>query len=136
MGTDGMHSNPAKSLKEFFLLLRHSGKSFDESFLRFQKVYVNQLRFVKNFFPDFTQLNVNDRADMIVWDYIPPTPFTDDNFWGHFIYGILESRIRDVIHNGNVLMKNFELMFDADKYLSNIVKEGYKLYKKFNTDKL
>ena len=136
MSTDGMNSNPAKSLKEFFLLLRHSGKSFDETFLRFQKVYVNQLRFVKIFFPDFTQLNVNDRADMIVWDYIPPTPFTDDNFWGHFIYGILESRIRDVIHNGNVLLKNFELMFDADKYLSNIVKEGYKLYKNFNTDKL
>ena len=136
MGTDGMHSNPAKSLKEFFLLLRHSGKSFDESFSRFQKVYVNQLKFVKRFFPDFSQLNVNDRADMIVWDYTPPTPFTDDNFGGHFVYGILESRIRDVIHNGKVLMKNFELMFNADEYLSNIVKEGYKLYKKFNTDKL
>ena len=131
MGTDGMHSNPAKSLKQFFLLLRHSGKSFDESFARFQKVYFNQLKFVKRFFSDFTQLNVNDRADMIIWDYVPPTPFTNENFWGHFIYGILESRISDVIHNGNVLMKNFKLEFNEDDFISNIMKEGNRLFKKF-----
>ena len=131
MGTDGMNSNPAKSLKQMFLLLRHSGKSFDSAFGQIQNIYFNQIKFVKKFFPDFPMMNVNDRADFIVWDYVPPTPFTKENFWGHFIYGVLESGVRDVIHNGNLLMSNFELKFNTDKQVSNIVKEGYGLYDKF-----
>jgi cytosine/adenosine deaminase-related metal-dependent hydrolase len=106
MGTDGMNSNPVKSLKQLFLLLRHSGKSFEESFTEIQNVYYNQLKFVKRFFPDFTELNTGDRADLITWDYVPPTPFSKENFWGHFLYGIIETRIRDVVNNGIILMNS------------------------------
>jgi len=131
MGTDGMNSNPIKSLKQLFLLLRHSGKSFEESFTKIQNIYFNQLKFVKRFFPDFTGLNTGDRADLIIWDYVPPTPFSKENFWGHFLYGIIESRIKDVLHNGIILLNNFELEFYDDIYTSNIVKEGNRFFNKF-----
>jgi len=45
MGTDGMNSNPVTSLKRLFLFLRHSGKSFEESFTKIQNIYFNQLKF-------------------------------------------------------------------------------------------
>ena len=131
MGTDGMHSNTAKSLKQFFLLFRHSGNSFDESFRMINKIYFDQIKFEKRFFPDFSSLRKDDRADFIIWDYVPPTSFTSENFWGHFIYGILESRVSDVIQSGRILMKNFSLQFDEGNLLLNIVKEGNKLYNKF-----
>jgi len=131
MGTDGMNSNPVKSLKQLFLLLRHSGRSFEESFTEIQNVYYNQLKFVKRFFPDFTELNTGDRADLITWDYIPPTPFSKGNFWGHFLYGIIETRIRDVVHNGIILMKDFKLEVKEDFYASKIVKEGHRLFNQF-----
>jgi len=131
MGTDGMNSNPAKSLKQLFLLLRHSGKSFEESFTTIQNIYFNQLKFVKRFFTDFTGLNTGDRADFIIWDYVPPTPFSKENFWGHFLYGIIESRIKNVLHNGIVLLKDFKFEFNEDIYTSNIIKEGNRLYNKF-----
>ncbi len=131
MGTDGMNSNPVKSLKQLFLLLRHSGTSFEESFAKIQNIYFDQLKFVKRFFPDFTELNTGDRADLIIWDYVPPPPFSKENFWGHFLYGIIETRIRDVLHNGNILMKDFKLEFNDDIYTSNIVKEGHRLFNKF-----
>ena len=131
MGTDGMHSSSAKSLKQIFLLYRHMGKSFDESFRFIQKIYFDQIKFVKRFFPDFTGLNSGDLADMVIWDYIPLTPFTKDNFWGHFIYGILESRISDVVKNGKFLMKDFSLLIDEDDYIINIHKEGNRLFNKF-----
>lgn len=136
MGTDGMNSNPVKSFKQLFLLLRHSGKSFEESFTKIQNVYFNQLKFVKRFFPDFTGLNTGDRADLIIWDYVPPTPFTKENFWGHFIYGIIESRIKDVLHNGIILLNDFELEFNDDIYTSNIVKEGNRFFNKFRESSL
>ena len=131
MGTDGMHSNITKSLKQLFLLLRYTGKSFDESFKMINKVYFDQIKFVKRFFPDFSFLQKNDNADFIIWDYVPPTPFTQENFWGHFIYGILESHVSDVIQNGKILMKGHSLQIDEEKLLLNIVKEGNRLYNKF-----
>ncbi len=130
MGTDGMNSNPARSLKQLFLLLRHSGKSFEDSFTKIQNIYLNQLKFVKRFFPDFTKLNIGDRADLIVWDYVPPTPFSEENFWGHFLYGIIESRVKDVFHDGNVLMKDFCLQFNEDNYIQNIFNQGARLFKR------
>ena len=131
MGTDGMNSNPARSLKQLFLLLRHSGKSFEESFTKIQNIYFNQLKFVKRFFPDFAGLNAGDRADLIIWDYIPPTPFSKENFWGHFLYGIIESRVRDVLHNGVILLRDFKLELNDNIYTSNIINEGHRLYKTF-----
>jgi len=131
MGTDGMHSNTAKSLKQLFLLLRHSGKSFDESFKMIRKVCFDQIKFSKRFFPDFSSLQKDDRADIIIWDYVPPTPFTPENFWGHFIYGILESHVSDVIQNGKILMRDFSLQLDEARMLLNIVKEGNRFYNKF-----
>ncbi len=136
MGTDGMNSNPIKSFKQLFLLLRNSGKSFEESFTKIQKIYFNQLKFVKRFFPDFSGLNTGDRADLIIWDYVPPTPFSKENFWGHFLYGIIESRIKDVVHNGIILLNDFELKFNDDIYTSNIVKEGNRFFNKFGESSL
>jgi cytosine/adenosine deaminase-related metal-dependent hydrolase len=131
MGTDGMNSNAVKSLKQLFLLLRHSGKSFEDSFTKIQNIYFSQLKFVRQFFPDITGLNVGDRADLIIWDYFPPTPFTKENIWGHFLYGIIESRIKNVIHNGIILLNDFKLEANEDIYTSNIVKEGHRFFNKF-----
>ena len=115
----------------------HSALSFNESFDYVKKVYFDQVDFIKKYFSDFPSLNINDRADMIVWDYVPPTPFSKENFWGHFIYGILERPIHSVIQNGNILMKDFRITFNDSEYQKNIVAQGKRLYNKIseiNTD--
>jgi cytosine/adenosine deaminase-related metal-dependent hydrolase len=129
-GTDGMNSNPERTFKQLFLLARHQGRTFEESFELIKKVYFDQLNFVQKYFSDFSLLNIKDRADLIIWDYIPPTPFMEENFWGHFIYGILDRPIHSIIQNGNVLMKNFKINFDEMKYQKNIIKQGNRLYNK------
>lgn len=131
-GTDGMNSNPARSLKQLFLLSRHSGMSFDESFSLIKRIYFDQLNFIKKYFPDFSSVNIGDRADFILWDYIPPTPITKDNFWGHYIYGIIERSVHSVIQNGRSLMKEFTLQFDDTEYNKNIPHQGHRLYNKFS----
>lgn len=131
-GTDGMNSNPARTIKQLFLLSRYQGMTFDESFAFVIKVYFDQLSFVKKYFSDFPSLNNKDRADFVIWDYIPPTPFLEDNFWGHFIYGILDSQVHSVIQNGKVLMNNFKITVDEIKYRKNIIKQGNRLYNKLS----
>lgn len=129
-GTDGMNSNPARNIKQLFLLSRYEGMSFDESFRFVKKIYFDQLGFIQKYFPDFPSLNIKDRADLIIWDYIPPTPFMEENLWGHFIYGILDRPIHSVIQNGNVLMNDFKISFDDWEYQKNIVEQGKQLYNK------
>lgn len=132
-GTDGMNSNPARSLKQLFLLSRHRGMSFEQAFKWISKIYFDQIKFVKIYFPDFTSLNIKDRADLIVWDYIPPTPFRSDNFWGHYVYGILDRPVHSVVQSGKILMKNFNMSINESSYIADITEQGKRLYEKFQS---
>jgi len=134
VGTDGMHANIARSFKQLFLQLRHSGFSFDDAFGFMIGAYFNQHKFAKQFFQDFPSLNVGDRADLIIWDYIPPTPFTSDNFWGHYLYGVVERPVKTVIQNGNVLMKDFNFVnINETEIASKIFEQGNRLFNKFGS---
>ena len=129
IGTDGMHANVAKSFKQLFLILRQQGVSFDQAFRILDKIYFDQIKFVKQYFPDYTSLNINDRADFIVWDYIPPTPLTSDNFLSHYIYGIVERNVKASYCKDRFLMKNFNFNIPQDKNIERLINEnGYKLY--------
>jgi putative selenium metabolism protein SsnA len=45
-------------------------------------------------------------ADMILVDYYPPTPMNGDNFWGHFLFGIVDAPVDTTIINGHIVMQN------------------------------
>ncbi|NJD22388.1 MAG: amidohydrolase family protein [Melioribacter sp.] len=128
-GTDGMHSNISRSLKQMYLTFRDQGISGDQATTLIKKIYFDQIGFAKKYFPDFGTLGENERADLIVWDYIPPTPLTKENFWGHFIFGMLEYPIQTVVQNGNFLMKDFQLIgVDENKIKNEIYIQGERLY--------
>jgi cytosine/adenosine deaminase-related metal-dependent hydrolase len=127
IGTDGIHANVARSTKQLFLLYRHQNNSFDEAFHWIQKIYFDQLSFIQQYFPDFPRLSVADRADFIIWDYIPPTPLSSDNFWGHFIYGIFEYHIHCVIQDGKFLMKN-QVITGEEQARIRIYRQGERLF--------
>ncbi|MDQ7816244.1 MAG: amidohydrolase family protein [Melioribacteraceae bacterium] len=129
IGTDGMHANIAKSMKQYFLLLRNQKNSFDDAFRLFIKSYFDQLTFIRRYFEDFPNLFDGSRADFVIWDYIPPTPINESNFWGHFIYGALESNIKSVMQEGKFLMKDFQLVdIDDTEVFKDIFKQGKKLF--------
>ena len=132
MGTDGMHANPGRSLKNIFLLMRASGFSFEETFRLINKYYFDQINFVKRYFHDFPLLKEGDRADFVVWDYAPPTPINKNNFWGHYIYGALERKPVSVVQNGKFLMKDERLqILKEEKINKEIYAQGERLAKKF-----
>lgn len=132
-GTDGMHANMARSNKEIFLHHRHQGNSFNESFEWMNRSYFNQINFVKKFFPDFTNLMEGDRADLVMWDYVPPAPLHKNNFWGHYLYGLTERRVANVIQNGKLLLKEYNLVdIDESQLNQRIAIQGARLSEKFS----
>jgi len=132
-GTDGMHANPSETIKLIFLELRQQGFSFADTFSKIKNIYFNQIDFAVRYFSDFSLLNIGDRADFIVWDYVPPTPLTENNFWGHFIYGILNRQVQSVFQTGISLMIDKKLVeIDEQKINLQINKQGTRLFNKFN----
>jgi len=128
-GTDGMYANIPRSQKQLFLMLRNQGFSFDKSFYIFRKMYFDQLNFIKKYFYDFGSLHAGDRADVIIWNYVPPTPLNSNNFFGHFIYGILERPIITVLQNGKVLMNDYRLIgIDENEINNYIYSQGKRLF--------
>lgn len=128
-GTDGMHANISRSQKQLLLMMRNQKLSFDKAFHLFRKMYFDQLDFVKKYFPDFGSLHAGDRADLIIWDYVPPTPLNSNNFFGHFIYGILERPVNTVLQNGKVLMNDYRLIGIDENEINNYVySQGKRLY--------
>jgi cytosine/adenosine deaminase-related metal-dependent hydrolase len=55
-------------------------------------------------------------ADVIVVDYIPPTPLTDANINGHVLFGMSGRMVSSTVADGKVLMK--------DRQLANVDKQA------------
>ena len=132
MGTDGMHANVGRSLKQIFLLYRHQGNSFEQSFAFVQKIYKDQLQFVRRYFADFPRLQSGDRADFVIWEYQPPTPLTSENFFGHYLYGLLESSPYSVFQAGQQLLHQQQILIqDRHSIFENIQQQGHRLFEIF-----
>jgi cytosine/adenosine deaminase-related metal-dependent hydrolase len=127
-GTDGMHANIARTLKQLFLLYRHQGATMPEAFHWLTKICADQNSFVRRYFPDFPALSLEERADFMVWDYVPPTPLAKENALGHFIYGVLESPVRTVVGAGRFLMRDFRLCIgDETARRTYVAQQGARL---------
>lgn len=67
----------------------------------------NNSRLVKKCFnTESGKIIKGQKADVVIWNYIPPTPVTEKNFIGHAIFGLIDCRATDVIIDGQIVMKN------------------------------
>jgi putative selenium metabolism protein SsnA len=53
-------------------------------------------------------------ADLVVLDYDPPTPLDADNLAGHWIFGLSAAHVRDVIVDGEVVVRDRRLVRSGD----------------------
>jgi hypothetical protein len=119
-------------MKQVFLLSRAQGGSFEQATSLIKKIYADQYSFVKRYFPDYPSLNEGDRADLVIWDYIPCNALTAENVWGHFIYGLFEYPVNTVIQKGKFLLKNQQMLnVDEGKVRNEITLQGERLVKAF-----
>ncbi|RLC52680.1 MAG: hypothetical protein DRZ79_00815, partial [Candidatus Cloacimonadota bacterium] len=75
----------------------------------------------------------NEPADIAIFDYQPATPFDENTFLGHFIYGITESQARWVLKKYHILLDDFQLKTN-EKYadlIKNSVSISQNLFDRF-----
>jgi len=62
----------------------------------------------RQFEQEFGVLRPGALGDVILMDYIPPTPLNENSFLGHFLFGICGSPVDTTIVGGKVLMREGE----------------------------
>lgn len=78
-------------------------------------------------------LKAGAAADVIVMDYKPYTPFSDENIDGHILFGMTGKLCRTTIAGGKVLMKDRELVgIDEEAENAHILETAKKLWGSLN----
>ncbi len=123
LGTDGMHCDMLRSAKAAFLSGQPiEGTGMDTAYTRFRNVhhYIQQAGF-----------QGDGDNNLVVLDYDSPTELTNDNFIGHFIYGINSSHVETVLAKGKVIVENRVLTTaDESEILAFARQMGDKLWDK------
>lgn len=70
-------------------------------------------------------------ADWIVLDYDPPTPFSAANLAGHVLFGLSSRHVRDVVVNGEVVVKDRRhVRVDAARVRARAREEAARVWKR------
>ena len=73
-------------------------------------------------------------ADLIVVDYDPPTPINKDNINGHILFGMNGNMVETTMANGQILMKDRELIgIDEEKVMADCRQASKELWKRINS---
>ncbi len=123
LGTDGMHSDMLRSAKAaFYLGQEKEGISFPGIYDRFRNIH----RFIKE-----NNFKGDSDNNLVILDYNAPTQMNQDNFLGHFVYGIDSSHVQSVISSGRLIVEDKKLVSANEEDILNFAKEmGCKLWEK------
>jgi putative selenium metabolism protein SsnA len=112
LGTDGMSSDMLAQMRCAYLLQRHDKKDPRLAFCEAPAMLLdnNAAMAAKIFGKNLGKLEAGAAADMVILDYVPPTPLAQGNFLGHLIFGMAGAAVDTVICNGKVLMRGKKLV--------------------------
>ncbi len=97
-------------------------------------LFKNNAKIGAKYFPDeLGVLKAGAAADIIVMDYKPFTPFSDENIDGHMIFGMTGRQCQTTIAAGRLLMKDRELVgIDEAAENAHILEASKKLWGSLN----
>ncbi len=123
LGTDGMHCDMLRSAKAAFLAGQATeGVGFDTIYDRFRNVH----KYIES-----TGTAGDADNNLVILDYDPPTDLSQDNFLGHFVYGIDARHVESVISQGQMIVEERKVTtVDEKEVLTHARAMGRKLWDK------
>jgi len=103
LGTDGMHNDMIRSAQwAYFAGKNHDNISLEDAYRRFRNV---------NYYLESNKFTSDGQNNLVILDYNHPTPFNQENFIGHFIYGLSSKNVQYVVSKGNVVVRDYKLVY-------------------------
>jgi len=135
LGTDGYTHDMIESYKVANILHKHSLCDANAAWSEVPKMlFEGNAKIAARYFKkELGILKEGAAADVIVLDYIPPTPIDGTNCNGHILFGMNGRNVITTICNGRVLMKDRQLVgIDEEKVMAEVREESAKLWKNIN----
>ena len=132
LGTDGMGADMAEEFKFAYFRHRESGGPWwPGDFLgvldrgnRLMERYMEGIRF------GFAEAGCS--ADLVHWDYDPPTPLVSENLAGHLAFGLGSRSVRSVLVDGAFVVRDRAPVFDAAEIAADGRAQGERLWKRMD----
>lgn len=122
-GTDGMHSNMIRSSQAAFFVGQ------DKDNIDFVSAY-ERFRMVHNYLSTNNFAGDGDN-NLVVLNYDSPTELNENNFLGHFVFGLASNHVQHVISNGKLIVKNKIIQTVIEEEILQTTKEqAARLWKK------
>lgn len=135
LGTDGMSSDMLSQMRCAYLIARNERKDPRVAFMEAPKMLLeNNPKIVGRVTPfeKLGEISAGSLADVILIDYLSPTPLSENNFLGHLIFGLVDATIDTTIVNGKILMENKRLVgIDEEKITAQSRELATKLWNRF-----
>ena len=133
LGTDGIGANMYEELK--FAYFKHKdagGPLWPGDYLKFLANGNKLLE--RNFGAKFGRLEKGYKADLVIADYLSPSPLVEENIGGHMVFGMTSTDVETVIINGRLVMENREFPFDVREIYSKAAAAAKRVWE--NMDKI
>ena len=135
MGTDAYTNDMLESLKVALCSQRSQNCLPNVGWCEVtDMLFKNNAKIGEKYFPDtLGVLKPGAAADIIVMDYKPFTPFSDENIDGHMIFGMTGRQCQTTIAAGKTLMLDRELVgIDEEAENAHILEAAKKLWGELN----
>lgn len=111
IGTDGMTPDLRREAMTGYLLHKHHTGDNNLGWVAYEQMTMrnNPAIYQRLTGQQVGQVTEGYLADLILVDYYPPTEFNGGNFWGHFLFGMIDADVDTTIVNGKVVMRNKQI---------------------------
>ena len=133
LGTDGMTQDMFQESKFAHLIRKHVESDPRVGFTESGKMLLkNNYEILSRFFnKTLGRIEAGAAADIIITDYLLPTPLSHENFLGHFLYGMSSRDVKTTVINGKVLMEDRVLKgIDEEEIASHSRRLAAELWKR------
>ncbi len=123
LGTDGMHSDMLQSARSaFFAGHNYDTIDYPGAYHRFRNVH---------HYLGSNAIAGDGENNLVVLDYRPHTPFTRDNFFGHFLFGLGSQHVSHVISQGRLIVNDRKVVtVDEEKILHDANVQSRRLWER------
>lgn len=113
LGTDGIGADMLAELQSAWLRHRDAGGGRAPGDFLAMLQGGNAL-LARQFGARFGRIEAGCRADLVVFDYLSPTPLVGENVAGHLVWGLGAADVRTVIVDGRIVYEDRKFPFDPE----------------------
>ena len=135
LGSDGMAASLWPEIQTAALIHKHEKRNPRVVWMEILEMIKNNRELASLFFErPIGRLVPHAYADVVIYDYYPPTPMDSDNFLGHLLFGFAHVKAETVVIDGKVVLENNRFTYlDEQKITAKSRAQAGSFWKRFNS---